>query len=170
MTRSFCYKFWMSKNCPTFIAKPHLFLLWLLRTHCAISLAGLVPLIQCMLSTLSWTVIDYLFRSGRMCAVRNWWIFAGHLIQNIFLKLLYVIDALLAVLVIGAGCWTLCGCSMGGLSGSIWSAGCHTHTQVSLSGSGLNVQKLLYASSNTSVLISPNRNSWTEGYFHIFII
>lgn len=86
--------------------------------------------------------------------------FAGHIMENNVLKLLLVIGALLAVLVTEAGCWTLCGCSMGGLSGSIWSESCHKHTQVSLSGSGLYIQKLLYASSKKIVLISPNRYSW----------
>lgn len=110
-----------------------------------------------MLSTVPRKVIDYAIWKNVCC--RKLMDFSFHLIQNNALKLLYVIGALLAVLVTGAGCWTLCGCSMGGLSRSIWSAGCHTHTQVSLSGSGLSFQKLLCASSNTSVLISPNRYS-----------
>jgi len=63
--------------------------------------------------------------------------FAGDIMENNVLKLSLVIGALLPALVTKAGCWTLCCCSMGGLSGSIWSEGCHIHTQVSLSGSGL---------------------------------
>lgn len=78
---------------------------------------------------------------------------AGHIMENNVLKLLLVIGALLAVLVTEAGGWTLCGCSMGGLSGSIWSESCHIHTQVSLSGSGLCIQKLLYASSKKIILL-----------------
>ncbi len=78
----------------------------------------------CLMCPEQWLTI----RSGRMCAVWNWWIVVGYLIQNVVLKLLYVTDALRAVLVTGAGCWTLYGCSMGGLSGSIWWAGCHTYT------------------------------------------
>lgn len=148
--------YYVCKDHPSFYCKTSIVFILAFQDLLYISWGDVVHLMQYVPCCLLCPGQLLTIRSGRMCAVGNRWIFAGHLIQNNALKLLYVIGALLAVLVTGARCWTLCGCSMGGLGGSIWSAGCHTHTQVSLSGSGLSIQKLLYASSNKSVLISPN--------------